>query len=79
MTDLNDDRPGAMDRSTRRQRSPVGWIVGAVVACLLVVMVFWGLSGNSDLGTTARPNTGSQQSTTGAAPTTPSPPASSSK
>ena len=71
MTNLSDSRQNATDSSARRQRSMTAWIIGGVVACLVVVMSIWGMSGNSDLGTTARPNTGGQQSTTGTAPSTP--------
>ena len=78
MIDPNDTRRNTVNEGPQRQRSLIGWLVGGAFVCAAIVMIVWGLRGNSELGMTSRPNTGDQQTTTGTAPSTPKgpPPAS---
>ena len=71
MTDPNETRRKTVNESPQRQRSLTGWLVGGAFVCAAIVMIVWGLRGNSELGTTSRPNTGGEQTTIGTAPSTP--------
>jgi hypothetical protein len=59
----NEDRTGrrVSDAGEKRQRSPATWAMAAIALAIMLVILGWGLVGNSDQGMTSRPNTGTEE------------------